>query len=122
MKKTVYICLLLLVLSCTPREKPYSCKLVELQDLNTFPVIDLTPTSIALTDTTLLNPEKIWISDTLLIIKDAKMVESLIKYTQSAAVNPTLTLIFSGVYRGLENKLSVQNKVYLSFSIIRNFV
>ena len=50
----------------------------------------------------------------------AKMVESLIKYTQSAAVNPTLTLIFSGVYRGLENKLSVQNKVYLSFSIIRN--
>ena len=56
MKKTVYICLLLLVLSCTSREKPYSCKLVELQDLNTFPVIDLTPTSIALTDTTLLNP------------------------------------------------------------------
>ena len=40
MKKTVYICLLLLVLSCTSREKPYSCKLVELQDLNTFPVID----------------------------------------------------------------------------------
>ena len=37
MKKTVYICLLLLVLSCTSREKPYSCKLVELQDLNTFP-------------------------------------------------------------------------------------
>ena len=67
MKKTVYICLLLLVLSCTSREKPYSCKLVELQDLNTFPAIDLTPTSIALTDTTLLNPEKIWISDTLLI-------------------------------------------------------
>lgn len=47
MKKTVYICLLLLVLSCTSREKPYSCKLVELQDLNTFPAIDLTPTSIA---------------------------------------------------------------------------
>ena len=41
MKKTVYICLLLLVLSCTSREKPYSCKLVELQDLNTFPAIDL---------------------------------------------------------------------------------
>lgn len=40
------------------QRKPYSCKLVELQDLNTFPVIDLTPTSIALTDTTLLNPEK----------------------------------------------------------------
>ena len=48
----------------------------------------------------------------------AKIVESLIKYTQSAAVNPTLTLVFFGVYRGLENKLSVQNKVYLSFSII----
>ena len=47
------------------------------------------------------------------------MVESLIKYTQSAAVNPTLTLIFSGVYRGLENKLSVQNKVYLHFLKVR---
>ena len=81
MKKTVYICLLLLVLSCTSREKPYSCKLVELQDLNTFPVIDLTPTSIALTDTTLLNPEKIWISDTLLIIKDAETDENkFLKY------------------------------------------
>lgn len=31
------------ILSCTSREKPYSCKLVELQDLNTFPAIDLTP-------------------------------------------------------------------------------
>ncbi len=81
MKKIVYICLLLLVLSCTSREKPYSCKLVELQDLNTFPVIDLTPTSIALTDTTLLNPEKIWISDTLLIIKDAETDENkFLKY------------------------------------------
>lgn len=81
MKKTVYICLLLLVLSCTSREKPYSCKLVELQDLNTFPAIDLTPTSIALTDTTLLNPEKIWISDTLLIIKDAETDENkFLKY------------------------------------------
>ena len=70
-----------MVLSCTSREKPYSCKLVELQDLNTFPVIDLTPTSIALTDTTLLNPEKIWISDTLLIIKDAETDENkFLKY------------------------------------------
>ena len=84
MKKTVYICLLLLVLSCTSREKPYSCKLVELQDLNTFPAIDLTPTSIALTDTTLLNPEKIWISDTLLIIKDAETDENkFLKYYKS---------------------------------------
>ena len=84
MKKTVYISLLLLVLSCTSREKPYSCKLVELQDLNTFPAIDLTPTSIALTDTTLLNPEKIWISDTLLIIKDAETDENkFLKYYKS---------------------------------------
>ena len=75
MKKTLFIFLLLFVLSCTSREKPYSCKLVEFQDLNTFPLIDITPTSIALTDTTLLNHEKIWISDTLLIIKDAETAE-----------------------------------------------
>ena len=79
MKKTVYICLLLLVLSCTSREKPYSCKLVELQDLNTFPVIDLTPTSIALTDTTLLNPEKITNRQTANNIKNLFIITPQIK-------------------------------------------
>lgn len=99
MKKTVYICLLLLVLSCTSREKPYSCKLVELQDLNTFPVIDLTPTSIALTDTTLLNPEKIWISDTLLIIKDAETDEN--KFLKYYSLNSFhLLKAYGGIGRG----------------------
>lgn len=65
----VYI-LLLLCISCTNKKSSYPCQVIENPSIESYPIVDLVGKELPWQDSTLLDPYRMWIQDSLLIFQD----------------------------------------------------
>lgn len=69
MRCCLFCLLFLLCISCNKRTE-YPCQIIENENIDTYPMVELIADTLAWQDSTLLDPYRMWIQDSLLILQD----------------------------------------------------
>lgn len=91
--KLNYFCIAILLLtSCLNKHTSNPCETIENADFENYPVFYLKGEELPFNDSTLLEPQKLWIQDSLLVIFDAAVEDH--KFLRFYSLN-TLQLLYS---------------------------
>lgn len=92
MKKIYYYIVILSLTSCMAKHTQYNCQTIKNSELENYPAINLVSEELALNDSSLLSPHKIWVQDSLLIIFDSPVEDN--KFFKFYSLN-TLQMLHS---------------------------